>query len=70
MCTNNQNTEEHKCSDHYPKCKFCGSTHVNKTGRQKYNNKQKYYCRDCKKVWTEGIDGRTKHGKEQKQKVV
>ena len=36
------------------KCKYCGSSRVNKRDKQKYNNKQRYLCRDCKRIWTEG----------------
>ena len=40
------------------KCKFCGSNRINKKGNQQYNNKQRYICIDCCKIWTEGDDNR------------
>jgi transposase-like protein len=39
---------------------------VNKRGKQQCNGKQRYLCRDCKKIWTDGPDGRVKHSEEKK----
>ena len=30
------------------KCKFCGSNRINKRGKQKYNGKQRYLCREAR----------------------
>ena len=51
-------------------CKFCGSNKVNKRGRQQYNNKQRYICRDCKKIWTEGKDERIRYSDEKRERVI
>ena len=29
------------------KCKFCGTNRINKRGKQKYNGKQRYLCREA-----------------------
>ena len=36
-------------------CKYCNSNRINKDG---FVNKgiQRYLCRDCKRIWTEGKD--------------
>jgi transposase-like protein len=52
------------------RCKFCGGNRVNKRGKQKCNGKQRYYCRDCKKVWTGGEDERIKHSEEKKKLAI
>ena len=57
------------CKDNL-KCKYCNSNKVNKRGKQSYNNKQRYLCRDCGKIWTEGIDGRVKYTEKQKKEVL
>jgi transposase-like protein len=40
-------------------CKHCGSKRINRNGRQK--GKQRYYCRDCKKTFSEGVDNRIRY---------
>ena len=50
------------------KCKFCGSDRINKRGKQKYNGKQRYLCRDCGKIWTDGKDNRLKYRVIKKEK--
>jgi transposase-like protein len=52
------------------KYKFCGSSHVNKKSKQKCNGKQRYICRECKKVWTEGQNDRIKHSEEKKVTAI
>ena len=52
------------------KCKYCGSNRVNKRDKQKYNGKQRYLCRDCGKIWTEGKDCRIKYSNEKREKVI
>lgn len=52
------------------KCKFCNSDKVNKRGKQQYNNKQRFICRDCKKIWTDGADERIRHSESFKIEVV
>jgi hypothetical protein len=37
---------------------------------KKYNSGQICYCRDCKGIWTEGINGRVKHIREQKLMMI
>ena len=56
------------CKDNL-KCKYCNSSRVNKRDKQKYNGKQRYLCRDCGKIWTEGIDGRIKYSEEKRKRV-
>ena len=34
-------------------CKHCGSENTHKNGKEHSNKKQKYYCRDCKRNFTE-----------------
>ena len=57
------------CNCNNLKCKFCGSNRVNKRDKQKYNGKQRYLCRDCGKIWTEGNDERVKYTQEQRERV-
>ena len=52
------------------KCKFCGSNRINKRGKQKYNGKQRYLCRDCGKIWTDGKDNRLKYSNKKREKVI
>lgn len=52
------------------KCKFCGSDRINKRGKQKYNGKQRYLCRDCGKIWTDGKDNRLKYSNKKREKVI
>ena len=52
------------------KCKYCGSSRVNKRDKQKYNNKQRYLCRDCKRIWTEGKDNRIKYSNDKRIRVI
>lgn len=52
------------------KCKYCGSNRVNKRDKQKYNGKQRYLCRDCGKIWTEGKDERIKYTEEKRERVI
>ena len=52
------------------KCKFCGSNIINKRGKQKYNGKQRYLCRDCGKIWTDGKDNRLKYSNKKREKVI
>ena len=37
------------------KCKFCGSNRINKRGKQKYNDKQRYLCREARSRKTIGL---------------
>ena len=57
------------CNYNNLKCKYCGSSRINKRDKQQYNNKQRYLCRDCGKIWTEGNDERVKYTQEQRERV-
>lgn len=46
------------------KCKYCGSVHIKRNGN-KYN-KQRYYCKDCKKTFSES-DNRIKRDIKQRE---
>ena len=37
------------------KCKFCGSNRINKRGKQKYNGKQRYLCREARRQGDESL---------------
>lgn len=52
------------------KCKFCNSPRTNKRDKQQYNKKQRYLCRDCGKIFTEGEDKRKKYNEEFKLEVI
>ena len=50
------------------KCKYCNGNRINKFGKQ--NNKQRYICRDCKRIWTEGKDNRIKYSNDKRIRVI
>jgi transposase-like protein len=50
------------------KCPHCGGERINKDGI--VANKQRYYCRDCKKRFREGEDRRVKYTNDQKMLAI
>ena len=51
-------------------CKFCNSVNAKKNGKQKYNGKQTYLCKDCGKSWSNGNDERVKYDSKKRDKIV
>lgn len=49
-------------------CIYCGSTRTNKSGI--INNKQRYYCRECKRTFREGNDRRVKYSEDFKISAI
>ena len=50
------------------KCKHCNSKRLNKNGTQ--GNKQRYYCRNCKRTFREGKDKRLKYTEDFKMETI
>lgn len=48
-------------------CKHCNSDHVIKVGKKGKYNKQIYYCKECKKYFSEGKDNRIKRDIKQRE---
>ena len=56
------------CNCNNLKCKYCGSSRINKMG--KLYGKKRYLCRDCKRTFREGVDNRIKYTEEQKNRCI